>query len=469
MTTRESNADEVTAEDREYALTISRADWTDERIASVAQRFAEHRRHVTASLREQLTAATEELARKDADLLAASKGAWHIAIERDAATARATELERDLVEARERLAKERSAHSLFLAGGRIHLDEHERVVAELAACRRDAMEMRRRAYVAGYDFGYDHAEVSEHDGYHKHDPRIDWPTDEDVRNAATAYAAATETVVLEPAAQHQSAPSEREAPAESGPGVMHHAPGCDCGYSMCAPKPAEATGAELPNSEVALGRRLRVLLESAPTLETIAEVEKLTVAFSSCPACGAEPWCNRLDCKTCSVMSAMEAAKRIEDDADARHAASLAAAHAKPTPAEATASGPAPVGDPSAETLTLFEAQRHQPWTVPYGEHKWWVVNDEGRLKHCLAHATKSIGKVAAAIERLDHSNSGWLSDAECDAVGDMAADLVSVALQIGTAVRRSVAHALVRRVKEKNGAVLDPKGGTYGRALICK
>jgi hypothetical protein len=121
------------------------------------------------------------------------------------------------------------------------------------------------------------------------------------------------------------------------------------------------------------------------------------------------------------------------------------------------------------DELTIALAQREQPWTVPYGKNKWWVTNDEGRLKHCLAHAQKSLGKIAAVIEKLDHENSQWLSDAQCDAVGDMAADLVSVALQIGTVVSRSVAHALVRRVTEKNGAPLDPRGGTYGRALICK
>jgi hypothetical protein len=121
------------------------------------------------------------------------------------------------------------------------------------------------------------------------------------------------------------------------------------------------------------------------------------------------------------------------------------------------------------EDLTIATAQRHQPWTVPYGKNKWWVINNEGRLKHCLAHAQKTIGKIADIIERLDHSDKQWLSDDECDKVGDLAADLVSVSLQIGTTVSRSIAHALVRRVKEKNGIVLDPQGGTYGRSLICK
>lgn len=123
----------------------------------------------------------------------------------------------------------------------------------------------------------------------------------------------------------------------------------------------------------------------------------------------------------------------------------------------------------NAEDLTLYQAQKQQPWTVPYGDYKWWVTNNEGRLKHCLLHAQKSIGKIATVVERLDHENRQWLTDKECDDVGDMAADLISAALQIGTAVSRSVAHALVRRVKEKNGMVLDSRGGTYGRTLICK
>lgn len=120
--------------------------------------------------------------------------------------------------------------------------------------------------------------------------------------------------------------------------------------------------------------------------------------------------------------------------------------------------------------VTLYQLQTYQPWTVPYGKNKWWVTNDEGRLKHCMAHAQKTLGKIAAIIEKLDHSDGQWLRDAELDEVGDMAADLVTVALQIGTVVSRSVVHALARRVIEKNGgALFDPKGGTYGRALICK
>ena len=121
------------------------------------------------------------------------------------------------------------------------------------------------------------------------------------------------------------------------------------------------------------------------------------------------------------------------------------------------------------DDLTLYRAQCEQPWTVPYGREQWWVVTDEGRLKYCLAHAQKTLGKIASVIEQLDHADRNALIDEECDHVGDMAADLVTVALQIGTAVSRSVAHALVRRVVEKNGKLFDRLGGTYGRSLICK
>lgn len=126
-------------------------------------------------------------------------------------------------------------------------------------------------------------------------------------------------------------------------------------------------------------------------------------------------------------------------------------------------------GEMNAEDLTLYQAQKQQPWTAPYGQNKWWVTDNEGRLKHCLLHAQKSLGKVATIVEVLDHADRQWLTDRECDQIGDLAADLVSTAIQIGTVVSRSIAHALVRRVTEKNGMVLDPCGGTYGRTLICK
>lgn len=124
------------------------------------------------------------------------------------------------------------------------------------------------------------------------------------------------------------------------------------------------------------------------------------------------------------------------------------------------------------ETLTLWEAQIEQPWARPYG-NKWYVKNSEGQLKHTLLHASKTLGKISTIVEGLDHSERSWLSDAELDEVGDMAADLVSAALRIGNVVGRSVVHALVRRVKEKNGngygePLPENQRARFG-AMICK
>jgi hypothetical protein len=123
-----------------------------------------------------------------------------------------------------------------------------------------------------------------------------------------------------------------------------------------------------------------------------------------------------------------------------------------------------------AEDLTLFEAQMKQPWEVPYGEGKWYVKSGEGQVKHALLHATKSLGKIAAIAEALDHRESTWFTDKELDVIGDLAADVVSAALRIGNMTRRSVAHALLRRVMEKNGFTYgDARCTALPGAMICK
>lgn len=123
-------------------------------------------------------------------------------------------------------------------------------------------------------------------------------------------------------------------------------------------------------------------------------------------------------------------------------------------------------------SLTIWSAQREQPWAVPYAK-KHWVNGAEGQLKHALLHASKSLGKIATIIEHLDHSEKSWLSDDELIAVADCAADLVSAALRIGNVVGHSIAHALVRRVREKNGngygePLPENQRARFG-AMICR
>lgn len=122
--------------------------------------------------------------------------------------------------------------------------------------------------------------------------------------------------------------------------------------------------------------------------------------------------------------------------------------------------------------LTLWDAQMQQPWAQPYSD-RHWVRSHEGQLKHAVLHAQKSLGKVATVLEGLDHSERSWLTDEELDTVGDLAADLVSAALRMGNVVGRSVAHALIRRVKQKNGngygePLPESQVARFG-AMICK
>jgi len=74
------------------------------------------------------------------------------------------------------------------------------------------------------------------------------------------------------------------------------------GHVACAQINAEYAAEVL--GESADGDVLRALLEGEATLDTIAEVRGMAERFTSCPACGSEPWVN-IDCKVCSVMRAL--------------------------------------------------------------------------------------------------------------------------------------------------------------------
>jgi len=112
------------------------------------------------------------------------------------------------------------------------------------------------------------------------------------------------------------------------------------------------------------------------------------------------------------------------------------------------------------ETLTLRQAQKEQPWTVPYAigvlqAHKLDVPHI--LATHCALHTAKSVGKLAAVFEALDHplNKSGYGAsvplDAQLQTIKDMSADLVTAALRFGNLYGFSVAQELVRRVSEKN------------------
>ncbi len=92
--------------------------------------------------------------------------------------------------------------------------------------------------------------------------------------------------------------------AQCEPGSEAVIDGFACAYHRALARQVSAQQQRAP-SEPELGERLRKLLEGVATLDTIAQVRALVGSFTSCPACGSEPWVN-LDCKTCTVMSKLE-------------------------------------------------------------------------------------------------------------------------------------------------------------------
>lgn len=114
--------------------------------------------------------------------------------------------------------------------------------------------------------------------------------------------------------------------------------------------------------------------------------------------------------------------------------------------------------------LTIEFAQRNQPWTVSYSPgviraaNVWDVqpgADVRADVPHILAshnvlHAAKTVGKLAAVFERLDHT--GQLASVEdIGVIADMAADLLTEALRLANLYRFDLAAVFVRRVEEKN------------------
>jgi hypothetical protein len=147
------------------------------------------------------------------------------------------------------------------------------------------------------------------------------------------------------------------------------------------------------------------------------------------------------------------------------------------------------VTDP--KKLTIQQAQYRQPWTVPYARNvdaaAHGTDDSEGHGipelvphilgSHCVLHAIKSLGKIAAVYEARDHD------DVYCEgldpethhyaverdrklAIRAAAADLITAALRFANLERFDLAEALVERVREKNGTDFGP---TIGAALYCE
>jgi hypothetical protein len=120
-----------------------------------------------------------------------------------------------------------------------------------------------------------------------------------------------------------------------------------------------------------------------------------------------------------------------------------------------------------AGKLTIRHAQLHQPWAVPYaiGVMRAQRGGDVPHIlaTHCALHAAKSVGKLCAVFEAMDHpapphteGGLGWgpsrPSDEQLATIVAMSADLVTAALRFANLYGFDLASALMERVAEKNG-----------------
>jgi len=107
--------------------------------------------------------------------------------------------------------------------------------------------------------------------------------------------------------------------------------------------------------------------------------------------------------------------------------------------------------------LTIRRAQANQPWTVPYSPNVM-EASEHGiphiLASHCALHAAKTVGKLAAVFEDLDHTQSykATPSEAQLQVIKDMSADLLTEALRFANLYGFDLETELRRRVYAKNG-----------------
>jgi hypothetical protein len=116
--------------------------------------------------------------------------------------------------------------------------------------------------------------------------------------------------------------------------------------------------------------------------------------------------------------------------------------------------------------VNIRDLQAQLPWTIPYSADFRHSQSDEGHrhLIHDVLHTMKSLGKIAAVCERIDHQGPVLHSntDPERAALAAEAVDLVICALHIAKTnpfgpfdLEAAVLAALDRR----NGSNLSGSG----------
>lgn len=107
----------------------------------------------------------------------------------------------------------------------------------------------------------------------------------------------------------------------------------------------------------------------------------------------------------------------------------------------------------TASELTILFAQVNQPWVVPYSTEFGTCLCLMPHLygTHTVLHAAKSVGKLAAVFEEIDHTGEPP-TPAQIEIVRQKCADLFTTCLRLANLYKFDLAAALVERVEEKNG-----------------
>ncbi len=117
----------------------------------------------------------------------------------------------------------------------------------------------------------------------------------------------------------------------------------------------------------------------------------------------------------------------------------------------------------TSDELTISHAQTYQPWMVPYSEGVLLAEIDVPHIlaSHTVLHAAKTVGKLAAVFEKMDHTGE-VASLEDLKVIGEMSADLVTGAMRLCNLYQIDIACVFCERIKEKNGVSILEVG--HGR-----
>jgi len=108
-------------------------------------------------------------------------------------------------------------------------------------------------------------------------------------------------------------------------------------------------------------------------------------------------------------------------------------------------------------SFSLRHLQEHLPWTIPYSQEfrTSAEINRLRRIGHDVLHVMKSLGRVAAEVERADHARPLLLDK---DALAKEVADWVICALHVAKLSGFDLEEAVVKNSEARNAASIPPE-----------